>query len=265
MKTIEEECEFSSKVPASAEVGIEVEVEANKPINHMIPGWHTTEDNSLRGPYNCEFVLDNPLPLDGALSAIKSLREGLKPSDVLDSLRAGVHVHINVRKFTRDELLNFVALYYILEEPLTEWCGENRVNNHFCLRYRDAEAILNHVISFFKAGKYGSINADQVKYAALNYSSIPKYGSIEFRQLQTYPNLEKLSEWVSVLVHLKNVGKDIGESEFIIEQFSQKGPIGWAQEIMGDHFDLIKDQFNLEMKLHDGMRVAQDVIFFSKG
>ncbi len=245
-------------------LGLEVEVEAEAPLG-ACRGWAQVSDGSLRGPYNVEYVLRSPKNLESSLKLIQKLRETLEPSKVIDSIRAGVHVHVNVKDLTMEQLLSYAMFYYILEEALVGYCGSNRVGNHFCLRMKDAEGHITNLANFFNKGNLRHLYPlEQMKYASCNFYALVVHGTLEFRSLQTHPNLVKMDEWVCLLYHLKQEAKKVGQPESIIENFSMDGGIAWCETLLGEHFSMIKDQPDLEIKLKDGMRVAQDLLIFSR-
>lgn len=253
---------------ADAEVGVEIEMEAFSSLYNPSGSslWRITGDGSLRGDYNGEYVLITPESREMAKSAVEELYAKLatKGTDISETIRAGVHIHINVKDMTIDQLLNYTALYYVLEECLVEWCGPNRIGNHFCLRVSDAEQVLEQFAHFYKSKDIFTFDTDGIRYSSLNFAATFKYGSVEFRALETPSRSDRIIQWIDVLTHLKDKAISISEAESIIEEFSGVGATTWARDILGDHFKLIEDQPDLDRKLKRGMRMAQDLIFFSK-
>jgi hypothetical protein len=256
-----------SPIPEGAEVGVEVEVEADSEIWDPYDStcWNLVSDNSLRGYYNGEYVLKTPLPKKAAINAVNLLASKLKGSGVNDSFRAGVHIHVNVRDLTFDQLMSFYAYCMIIDEAFVDWCGPTRRGNHFCLRVKDAEYALWEFVNAYKKGHVKHLLSDNIRYSSINLKPLYSYGSVEFRSLQTKPGLKNIQPAIELLLHLKQKAVETYDPKFITESFSGIGPIPWCKELLGSHYNLFKDQPDIERKLWEGMRLAQDLIFFSKG
>lgn len=253
----------------SGDVGIEIEAEARNcnpfPTHDLPVGWNPTHDNSLRG-ISIEYVLNQPVKIDKVEDRIMSLQEAIKNNGtkVTYTYRAGVHVHINCQKLTMKQVLVFAALYYSIEEVLVEWCGSDRVGNFFCLRARDAEGVLDYVGSVYGNGQNPTHLAnDAIRYAALNFCALPKYGSLEFRSLATTPDFEDIVKWATLLYNLREKSKEFESIPSILERFSMASPTEWLQEVLGDFYEDIKGQKDLELKVWEGIRFAQDLLFFA--
>lgn len=251
------------------DVGIEIEMEARPgpefPSYNLPTGWVPTHDNSLRG-ISVEYVLSQPIPIDRVSKAISSLNTTIKEActRVQPSIRTGVHVHINCQELTMQQLLMYAAVYYSLENVLVDWCGPNRVGNLFCLRAKDAEGVLPHIGSCF-AGKssYASFGSDSIRYASMNFCAVRKFGSLEFRAMATDPQLKGIEEWAKILIHLREKSKELGSIEELLERFSMATPREWAQECLGDFYEEVRGQKDLEPKIWEGIYCAQDLLFFS--
>ena len=152
----------------------------------------------------------------------KEYKSKLMPSD-----RCGVHVHINMQQMTKKQVLNFAILYYILEDVLINYCGNDREGNLFCLRAKDAEFIIKMLQVFAQrinsAGHFGRLIYPEYKYSALNFSALPKFGSLEFRSLKTPANVTKIEEWIKILLCVKDASLTFDNPPDICEVFSSKG------------------------------------------
>src|SRR3990172_9397067 len=122
MRTVFEEFGLSLRKRTAGDVGVEIEVEGrNLPYTEKY--WKREADGSLRGPENAEYVLRKPATLTQLKMALKSLAIDYRASEakVDESVRAGVHVHVNVQHMNMVEVYNFITLYLILEELLTKY------------------------------------------------------------------------------------------------------------------------------------------------
>ena len=131
--------EMGIKKAVSGDIGVEIEVEGIG-IPAARKYWSNEEDGSLKGESR-EFVLKEPSTLEGVKDALGYLDALYTANEttVHDSVRAGVHIHINCQKLTMTQLYNFMVVYLILENVLVKWCGNYRQGNLFCLKASDAE------------------------------------------------------------------------------------------------------------------------------
>lgn len=207
----------------AGEFGIEVEVEfLNYCIDNVGDKWRVENDGSLRGASR-EYVLAQPLSVNNAKTAVESLYSLFEQNEarIRDSVRAGVHIHMNCQKMTIRELASVVTGYLLFELPLINFCGAGRQGNMFCLRSFDAEAWLERVINFFTSGEGAFLGSDDIRYSALNLLALRRYGSIEFRSLRTPTNPEVLNEWIDALVSLRDWCVKLNDPMEIVYAMSQ--------------------------------------------
>jgi len=254
-------------VQTSGQIGIEVECEGNKFQKNNIPSpWKYTEDHSLRGADNAEYVLRNPIPFDKVDESLDILWKMMSDyGTVLDeSNRTSVHVHLNVQQWHLNRLCTFFGLYFLIEELLTAWCGDHRIGNLFCLRAKDAPAIISEIKRICRTE---SIHIDQgYHYAGMNAHALTKYGSVEIRSLKGCTDKSQISQWVSVLRRLYDLSGEIKDPRQVVENFSGNGPISYLQELLGDSYDTIINnipytQNDVINALYDGVRLAQDICY----
>lgn len=244
--------------PRDADVGIEIEVETSTNLPTDITGWGVVGDGSLRG--NAAEYISRPLKISELSDNLSTLRRAFDNirARVEYSFRAGVHVHVNVQQLTRKQVMIYAMCYYILENSLTEYCGKDRVGNHFCLRACDAEYVIDLVINSLNNGSLDCLQTDNIRYCALNYLSLFKFGTLEFRALATLPNFEKIQEWAETLLHLRDWSLKFTEMQEVIEYFSEVGGNQFSREAVGKHHKKILTSFN-DRQFIEGMRIAQDI------
>src|SRR6478735_4455003 len=189
----------------TGELGIEIEVEGDSIPRDPLKYWKREEDGSLRGESG-EFVLRKPLPYDEMLVALQELEEAYVKwgTKVSNSIRAGVHVHVNVQELTLNQLMNFITTYVILENVLVKWCGKSREGNLFCLRCKDAEAWLQALESALERHDLKSLLQDNIRYASVNLKALCQYGSLEFRAMRGTRKLEDIATWAKTLKGIKD-------------------------------------------------------------
>jgi len=193
------------------EFGIEVEVEGrglsleNMEISDY---WRHENDGSLRGDETREFVLHDPVSRDDLYPALEMLQSELTfvGAVVDESERTSVHVHINFLAKTVANVITTSILYYMVEQELFSYCGEFRKNNFYCLPLNKAALPL-----FFLEGiarDPDSIRSDtglnDLRYSALNFSALRKYGTLEFRSLRGTVDKDVIFNWVRMLASLKD-------------------------------------------------------------
>jgi len=243
---------------AAKEVGIEIEMEGVDLVSVNDGVWRTENDGSLRGE-SYEYVLDAPIERSNVGKALSSLQTKLARSRLRPSNRCGVHVHINVQSLTSSQLISFIVLYLCMENVLTKWCGEDRVGNLFCLRAVDAEYILDAIIEFMANGDI-SIFQNDVRYGAMNLSSLNKYGSLEFRAMRTPADFGLVDTWVDMLLRVFDKSKEFPNAWDIPTALSVAGPEMFLEQIMGEQAQILADP-DLDAILMDGVRLAQAVAY----
>lgn len=189
--------EFYNAFVKRGDVGIEIECEANEALPKVNgKGWVSHEDPSLRG-FNQEYVTAGPIPLNTVAEHLDNLLRQVDAKKVKDSYRTSVHIHKNVLKYSPLSIWNALSAYWIMEEMVHKYCGENRQYNTFCLRLRDAEAILDaclYDISLdypFRSFK----DNDTIRYGGANLAAIRKFGTIEFRGMRGTMDKEIIKTW----------------------------------------------------------------------
>lgn len=251
----------------NGDIGIEIEVEGNKFQKKTIPApWIYTKDGSLRGIDNAEYVLSKPIKFERVPEALKVLW-GMFDSygSVLDeSNRTSVHVHLNVQQFHLNRLCSFFALYFLVEELLTAWCGDHRIGNLFCLRAKDAPAIISEIKAMLRSEKI--YFNDGMHYGGLNAGALNKFGSVEIRSLRGVNDPKIIEDWISVLERIYNLSAEFPDPRAIPEGFSGNGPIAYAQNLLGDKYHTIVDNIGYSQNeimeaLYDGIRLTQDLCY----
>jgi hypothetical protein len=259
---------LGSRKLQKGEVGIEIEVEGNKFKKEGVPEpWEYKPDGSLRGKDSAEYVLQRAIPFDDVDKSLDTLWRMFKEyGSVLDnSNRTSVHVHLNVQSFFLNRLTAFMALYFIFEEILTEWCGEHRVGNLFCLRAKDAPSIITQLRRFIRNDMAAGLREGN-HYAGLNASAVAKFGSLEFRTLQGVNAPEIIKSWIGILRRLYELSADFPDPRVLIRDLSSVGPLAYFENILGDHVSVVRQGISmtedeLRDSLYEGVRLAQDICY----
>jgi hypothetical protein len=263
----------------SGDIGIEIEVEGNKFPKHAYDGydpvdpdripkqWLYHRDGSLRGEDNAEYVLKKPLKFSEVPKAINDLWQMFSDyGTVLDvSNRTSVHVHLNVQDFYINRLCSFAAMYLSVEDILTGWCGDHRVGNLFCLRAKDAPAIVTELKDFFKLNGKKKFSGG-MHYAGFNPSSLHRFGSIEIRTLRGCIDPADILTWVGVLQRIYDLSAEYEDPRRVVEGFSGEGPMAYLERILGPYTQTILEGCSMNSQdviasLYEGIRFAQDLCY----
>jgi hypothetical protein len=247
--------------------GVEIEVEGallprkgeDKAFDLL---WKEERDGSLRGEESAEYVFRKPLSMDDTQKAIGELERRYveKNSRIDESLRAGVHVHLNIQDWMPLELMTFATTYYLLEDYFVHWSGAGRVGNHFCLRATDAEGVILKVIDACQKRDWRHLNTDDIRYASLNWNAMHKYGSIEFRSMRSTRKLEDILRWVELIDQLTRGAKKFGSPQDVIKAVSEfEGPERFIKHVMEDYADEFLQFRNID--IWEGLRNVQPLAF----
>lgn len=246
--------------------GVEIEMEGDKLPR---PGrsalfdkmWRVEKDGSLKAGENFEYVFNKPMTLAGTRAALTSLDAMLREnkSTVFDTGYAGVHVHLNVQNFNKMELVTLATLWYILEDHIVAWCGEGRVGNQFCLSSGDAEGVLYNLFEAVTKKDWRHLNTDEIRYAALNWNSLFKYGSIEFRCMSSTRDMDRIYRFVQIIDRLSNISKDFETPVQVISALSMiDNDNEFIKHIMGEFAD---ELYNEKLSLYKTARQIQALVF----
>lgn len=256
----------------TGEVGLELECEGKSLFMSPISFWKAVPDGSLRaiGEHPpIEYVLRDPIERQQVPEALGYLARRLKAagSELIFSHRCSVHVHINVLDMTLKEIANFLVLYFILEELLVEWSGEERAGNLFCLRAKDAIFQIELLVSALRTYNFGDVFNQNFRYSACNITSMGIHGSLEFRSMRGSVDETFISEWVRLLLHTKDMARHYGDSSEIGDEFMHMGPQAFLDKFLTDcpastkTKGFFKNHKLLVQSLWDGYRTARDVAY----
>jgi len=197
---------FRSEFP---EIGIEVETENIKDdafINHF---WYSKEDNSLRN-YGIEFT-SKPLTMEEIEPALNYLVNQLSIKNKPDmSPRTSIHVHVNCRKFTWEQIKTITLLYAIFEHHFYNIVGKNRENSIFCVPLYKTE-YLNTLFN---------IKIDNItwsKYCGINLLPLIQFGTIEFRHLYGTLDINTILRWIDNIGILIKAGSSMSW-DYLVEK-----------------------------------------------
>lgn len=259
---------FYSNDKESEKVGIEVELEASHPIPYAgvrkerLPklSWSGYHDGSLRN-FGAEFISD-PLPYQkrGDVKAhcvdlmefiTKQMNAAYKNSWKFeqDCPRTSIHVHWNAKQYTPQQVYSCCTAWWLLENLMVKYCGDDREGNLFCLRIKDAEMIGYYVDREIRNPLYAlqQYNKETVKYAALNLATLRSPGTLEVRCMRGLLNPNEISDWVDIVASIFMNAATMTPTE-IIDLVEEKGVDNFLMKMLPHHyttFQYIKDYQSL--------------------
>lgn len=257
------------KSRTAGDVGIEIEVEGRNLLHEgdTPHPWFYAVDGSLRGEESAEYILNNPVPFDKVEECLNKLWGAFqkKKVQIADSNRTSVHVHLNCQKFHFDRLASFLGLYFAFEEILTEWCGDTRIGNLFCLRAKDAPAIITAFRKFIASDGNMPIHK-RLRYAAINPHSLLKFGSLEIRTLRGTDDPQLILNWIRILQRFYNLSETFDDPRNVCEGFSGTGPLAFFDEILGEMAPVVRSGIkmndnDIRESLYEGIRFSQDICY----
>lgn len=249
-------------------VGLEIEVEGTKLPKQNAPlPWVYHPDGSLRGADNAEYVLNKPIEFEAVPKALEVLWDKFREcgSTLDDSNRTSVHVHLNCQSFFFNRLTTLMGMYFTFEEILTEWCGEHRVGNLFCLRAKDAPAIVSQIKKFIRTDGKTPIH-DHHHYAGLNANALGKFGSLEFRSLRGCSDQQTIVDWVSILERMYRLSADFTDPRDFCTMLSSDGPLEMFSNVLGEMAPKVRKDIQMgdqeiRESMYEGIRMAQDLCY----
>jgi len=262
---------LTGRRPTRGDIGLEIECEGNKFLksNELLqPFWVHHVDHSLRGKDNAEYVLAEPIDFDTVPTAVMFLWDVFESygTKLDESNRTSVHAHLNVQRWNLNRLTSFCAIFFTLEEILSEWAGDHRVGNLFCLRAKDAPAIVTKLKKFIQFDGNFELT-DGLHYAGLNIQALQKFGSLEIRYLRGATQPQLILDWVTILRRLYEQSAIYPDPRDVLSLFSYEGPLNFFNTILGPTADIIHaglpswDRETISASLYEGIRMAQDLVY----
>lgn len=242
MRTIKQLIGIDSSYISDKHLGLEIEVEGENLPDFVSDKWRVESDDSLKTEEAYEYVTIKPHTLYGIKCRINELQKAYdeKGTTVHESVRAGVHVHLNVQDWTVVQVMTFATAYYALEDVLMQFAGENREGNLFTLRAKDAEYVIFKLLDVLRHRNLNLLNTDIIRYASLNYYSLFKYGTLEFRGMRGTGNLDAIYDWVKVIDELSRTAKaEFATPADVLNSMSGHGELNFIRKLLPETYGLV--------------------------
>lgn len=195
-------------------VGIEIEVENITNPLHPLAYWDIKADGSLRN--NGVELVSVPLQIKQVQLALEHVYNVLTEHNKPDfSNRTSVHIHVNCRDLTQNQIYNFILLYALFEKHFYSLAGNKRMNSIFCVPlFRTNQLnVLDNVV-------YG-LSPNWHKYCGINLLPLYQnqvtqgYGTIEFRHLYGTSNQREILEWINDILCLRKYACEISKDDLL--------------------------------------------------
>ena len=247
--------------PKDGDVAFEIELEGMKLPTIYNEIWDTKRDGSLRGGMDGqEYIFNQPLPITKVKEELEKFVAHFDPKYVADSFYAGTHLHVNVQDLTMRELLCYISAYLILENILVKWCGETREGNHFCLRTEDADYLVKLLRNMVLNDS--SLNFDpDLRYSSMNIMSVCKFGSLEFRALNSSLDVERMMTWATVLHNIKKQAIIYKTPANLVSSVSNEGYEHFARNMLTEKYADLFLKGEWFKSVRKGILYAQDFAF----
>lgn len=243
--------------PVSGSVGVEIEVEGRVSDTHTPKEWRMETDGSLKGQGSREFVLRLPSSPESAKKAVHSLYKAMDKRAISNSMRAGVHIHINCQDMTVKQVFTLLSLYYVFENIINLRFGADRQGNLFCLRLTDADFVNTVIERTLTSSSLTYLGGDNIRYCACNLTALLKFGTLEFRAMQTPNTPEPICEWIDLLLTLKEASKEFESPEAVLSQLSADGWDTLAKRVFGPFAGEILKSPGAAESVEEGIRAIQ--------
>lgn len=171
--------------------GIEIEVEnaGSLPVMNF-QYWSAVPDHSLRNN-GLEFVssiMQGPTVQTNLEALLTSL-----PKQIDFNERAGIHVHANCRDMTLGQVQTALVMYYLIEDTFFSLVADHRKGSNFCVAMSDCQN-LSEYLSWCDTKE-----VELHKYAALNIIPLTKFGTIEFRHMDSNNDIPRIMAFVKLI------------------------------------------------------------------
>ena len=229
--------------------GIEIEVEgvdrdsASDRINNA---WTVTTDGSLRNG-GAEFI-SKPLNPEYVESALHYLYTKTFDNEIHFSPRTSVHVHLDCRKLTFNQVYNIVILYQSFESLLYNFAGKERKKSIYCVPLSNSMFYLEFAkaMSLYEFPQWN-------KYTGLNLARLHELGTVEFRHLRGTYDYKIICTWLEILYKLYNFAINIDTSKLqvlIINTRSHLTFLNLIHNVFEEHTELLikNENWTKEMK-----------------
>jgi hypothetical protein len=275
-------------VNRSQGIGVEIEVENVRSESVRRTGevseelraeaylWDIKRDGSLRNNGQEFTTVGDGLFGDDLIAALEQFFELGKKYEWAGSDRTSIHIHMDVGNMnpTHDFYI-LCLLYAYFEKSLFKYVGHDRESSTFCLPWHKAQKSLGMVSKICcsmgdtKDEGLTSLLADyqrEEKYSALNVGSLSTYGTVEFRHLSNDMSLERVTNWINLLMCLRKAAETYSTryaqvSEFL-EYLTTTNPELVIEEVFGTWAGLVRYE-NWTRGVPSAVQIIYDIAYLN--
>lgn len=218
--------------------GIELEYEhVREALNLRGTAWTAVRDGSLRNN-GVEYV-SKPLSYRDVGPSMRAMMESAAGVGARVTPRCGLHVHINMRPYTVGQVLSLAMVYGLAEPSVFNKFAEGRDQSPFCVPQYVNNTLLGHMERDVDAARQGTRRPlrgiiGTSKYSALNYSSLPRFGTVEARHLHGTLDPREAREWVEFWKRLVDVAVDFNDPLHVLDQYERGGLEELQHDLLGE-------------------------------
>lgn len=209
--------------------------------------WSAVRDGSLRNN-GIEYVSE-PLSfrdVGPSLTSVMGIAAGL---GARVTPRCGLHVHLNMRPYTVGQVLSLAVVYGLLEPSVFKRFAEGRELSPFCVPQYANTLLVGHLQEDTRGARLHArlplrnVTATS-KYAAVNYSSLRTFGTVEARHLRGTLDPREAREWVEFWKRLVDYAIDFNDPVHVMDHYERGGLEELQIELIGDAVEV--DQLDQE-------------------
>ena len=198
-------------------VGVECQVEA---YNHARrTGWKIVSDASIRGVHPFELV-SPPMTGDDGLEQVRKVCGVLRACGVKVNKSTGLHVHHDAADMTLDNLKAVVTMWWKYEDVIQFFLPPSRRNNFYCAPCMPRAGSCGYrwsptpdPVSGWRTAMNGIRRREDFqrfengRYGAVNFDSLWRHGTIEFRAHSGTIDAAKVCAWIALTQWFLERGK----------------------------------------------------------
>lgn len=193
-------------------VGLELEVEnyTNDGAFRGMNYWNVETDGSLRNNGR-EFVLRGAMGGDSLNKALNELWGRIHEHGGSFHIngRTSLHVHLDLRSFTYEQIKMFFALYIIAERSLFRLAGSGRDKNIYCpATYEAYDPNVGQLLRASNMSHIDSVSQRWEKYTGINMTRCRDLNTVEIRIHNGTLNGTVARRWVNSLLTLAKQAKN---------------------------------------------------------
>lgn len=242
-------------------VGIEIEVENYRIAKQLAPIWIPKEDGSLRNGGR-ELVTEYGTRVFQAHEALQNVQENFalerKAAATYNEFneRCSVHIHIDVRNLSMQQLNSVLLTYMLFEHPLFRFAGEDRYDNIFCVP-------LAQSVAGQKGVSFANLLQSAEKYSALNFKTLREFGTLEFRHMEGNDNADRIFRWILCIASLVFFAENTTNEE-IVDRIVKLKYESQYEKFIEDVFGILSHRLIIDTNELDNA-ISDAKLFIHKG